>query len=69
MDTLPHNGASSRCLPLGLTHRQAIKMCCDHVDETAAVFVAIAFFYLTGITEVLCTSCLTLARQFKFTLR
>jgi H+/gluconate symporter-like permease len=51
MDTLPHNGAVITLLAVtGLTHRQS------YMDifmitgiKTAAVFVVIAAFYLTGI--------------------
>ena len=51
MDTLPHNGAVITLLAVtGLTHRQAYKdIFVITVDKTAAVFVVIAVFYLTGI--------------------
>ena len=51
MDTLPHNGAVITLLAVtGLTHRQAYKdIFVITLTKTAAVFVAIAFFYLTGI--------------------
>src|SRR5215831_2450867 len=51
MDTLPHNGAVITLLAVtGLTHREAYKdIFVITLTKTAAVFVAIAFFYLTGI--------------------
>ena len=51
MDTLPHNGAVITLLAVtGLTHRQAYKdVFVITLTKTAAVFVVIAFFYLTGI--------------------
>lgn len=51
MDTLPHNGAVITLLAVtGLTHRQAYKdVFVITLTKTAAVFVAIAFFYATGI--------------------
>ena len=51
MDTLPHNGAVITLLAVtGLTHRQAYKdVFVITLTKTAAVFVAIAFFYLTGL--------------------
>jgi H+/gluconate symporter-like permease len=51
MDTLPHNGAVITLLAVtGLTHRQAYKdVFVITLTKTAAVFVAIGFFYLTGI--------------------
>jgi H+/gluconate symporter-like permease len=51
MDTLPHNGAVITLLAVtGLTHRQAYKdVFAITLTKTAAVFVAIAFYYLTGI--------------------
>jgi H+/gluconate symporter-like permease len=51
MDTLPHNGAVITLLAVtGLTHRQAYKdVFVITLAKTAAVFVAIAFYYLTGI--------------------
>jgi H+/gluconate symporter-like permease len=50
MDTLPHNGAVITLLAVtGLTHRQAYKdVFVITLTKTAAVFVAIGFFYLTG---------------------
>src|SRR6187549_1174267 len=51
MDTLPHNGAVITLLAVtGLTHRQAYKdIFVITVTKTVAVFVVIAFYYLTGI--------------------
>jgi H+/gluconate symporter-like permease len=51
MDTLPHNGAVITLLAVtGLTHKQAyMDVFAITLTKTAAVFVAIAFFYLTGI--------------------
>jgi H+/gluconate symporter-like permease len=51
MDTLPHNGAVIKLLAVtGLTHRLAYKdVFVITTTKTAAVFVAIAFFYLTRI--------------------
>jgi H+/gluconate symporter-like permease len=51
MDTLPHNGAVITLLAVtGLTHRQAYKdVFVITMTKTAAVFVVIAFYYLTGI--------------------
>ena len=51
MDTLPHNGAVITLLAVtGLTHRQAYKdIFVITLIKTAAVFVVIAVFYLTGI--------------------
>jgi len=51
MDTLPHNGAVITLLAVtGLTHRQAYKdVFVITLTKTAAVFVAIGVFYLTGI--------------------
>jgi H+/gluconate symporter-like permease len=51
MDTLPHNGAVITLLAVtGLTHRQAYKdVFVITMTKTAAVFVAIGVFYLTGI--------------------
>ena len=51
MDTLPHNGAVITLLAVtGLTHRQAYKdVFAITLTKTAAVFVVIAFYYLTGI--------------------
>lgn len=50
MDTLPHNGAVITLLAVtGLTHRQAYKdIFAITLIKTAAVFVVIASFYLTG---------------------
>jgi len=51
MDTLPHNGAVITLLAVtGLTHRQSYKdIFIITCIKTAAVFVVIATFYLTGI--------------------
>jgi H+/gluconate symporter-like permease len=51
MDTLPHNGAVITLLAVtGLTHRDSYRdIFAVTIIKTAAVFVAIAFFYLTGI--------------------
>jgi len=51
MDTLPHNGAVITLLAVtGLTHREAYKdIFVITLTKTAAVFVVIAVFYLTGI--------------------
>ena len=51
MDTLPHNGAVITLLAVtGLTHRQSYKdIFAITFIKTAAVFVVIAVFYLTGI--------------------
>ncbi|MBX9825403.1 MAG: GntP family permease [Xanthobacteraceae bacterium] len=51
MDTLPHNGAVITLLAVtGLTHRQAYKdIFVITMIKTAAVFVVIGFYYLTGI--------------------
>ncbi|MDS4022129.1 MAG: GntP family permease [Candidatus Competibacter sp.] len=51
MDTLPHNGAVITLLAVtGLTHKQSYKdIFAITVIKTSAVFVVIAFFYLTGI--------------------
>jgi len=51
MDTLPHNGAVITLLAVtGLTHKQAYKdVFVITLTKTAAVFVVIAFYYLTGI--------------------
>ena len=51
MDTLPHNGAVITLLAVtGLTHRDSHSdIFAVTIIKTAAVFVAIAFFYLTGI--------------------
>ncbi len=50
MDTLPHNGAVITLLAVtGLTHRQAYKdIFAITLIKTAAVFLIIAAFYLTG---------------------
>ncbi|MGQ0457410.1 MAG: GntP family permease [Hyphomicrobium sp.] len=50
MDTLPHNGAVITLLAVtGLTHRQAYKdIFAITLIKTAAVFVVIAVYYLTG---------------------
>ena len=51
MDTLPHNGAVITLLAVtGLTHRQAYNdIFVITLTKTAAVFVVIGVFYLTGI--------------------
>src|SRR5205814_2437775 len=51
MDTLPHNGAVITLLAItGLTHRQSYKdVFVITLTKTAAVFVVIASFYLTGL--------------------
>ena len=51
MDTLPHNGAVITLLAVtGLTHKQAYKdIFVITLTKTAAVFVVIGFYYLTGI--------------------
>jgi H+/gluconate symporter-like permease len=51
MDTLPHNGAVITLLAVtGLTHREAYRdIFAVTLIKTAAVAVAIAMFYLTGI--------------------
>jgi H+/gluconate symporter-like permease len=51
MDTLPHNGAVITLLAVtGLTHRQSYgDIFVITLTKTAAVFVAIAVFYLTGL--------------------
>src|SRR6187455_1242736 len=51
MDTLPHNGAVITLLAVtGLTHRQAYKdIFVITLIKTAAVFVVIGVFYLTGL--------------------
>ena len=51
MDTLPHNGAVITLLAVtGLTHRQAYKdVFVITLTKTVAVFVAIAFYYATGL--------------------
>ena len=50
MDTLPHNGAVITLLAVaGLTHRQSyIDIFAMTLIKTAAVFVVIGFYYLTG---------------------
>ncbi len=52
MDTLPHNGAVITLLAVtGLTHRQSYgDIFAITLTKTAAVFVIIAVYYLTGIT-------------------
>jgi H+/gluconate symporter-like permease len=52
MDTLPHNGAVITLLAVtGLTHRQAYgDIFAVTLTKTAAVFVVITVYYLTGIT-------------------
>jgi H+/gluconate symporter-like permease len=52
MDTLPHNGAVITLLAVtGLTHRQSYgDIFAITCTKTAAVFVVIGFYYLTGIT-------------------
>ncbi|MEI9985990.1 MAG: hypothetical protein WDN69_24065 [Aliidongia sp.] len=51
MDTLPHNGAVITLLAVtGLTHRQSYKdIFVITCLKTAAVFVVIGVYYLTGI--------------------
>ena len=51
MDTLPHNGAVITLLAVtGLTHRQSYKdIFAITCIKTAAVFVVITVYYLTGI--------------------
>ena len=51
MDTLPHNGAVITLLSVtGLTHRQAYAdVFAITVLKTAAVFLVIGVYYLTGI--------------------
>ncbi len=51
MDTLPHNGAVITLLAVtGLTHRQSYRdIFAITLIKTAAVFVVIATFYLTGL--------------------
>jgi H+/gluconate symporter-like permease len=51
MDTLPHNGAVITLLAVtGLTHRQSYgDIFAITCIKTAAVFVVIAFYYLTGL--------------------
>ena len=51
MDTLPHNGAVITLLAVtGLTHRKSyVDIFAVTLVKTAAVFVAIGFYYLTGI--------------------
>ncbi len=51
MDTLPHNGAVITLLAVtGLTHRTSYKdIFAVTLIKTAAVFVVIGFYYLTGI--------------------
>ncbi|MEH7104547.1 GntP family permease, partial [Bacillus velezensis] len=51
MDTLPHNGAVITLLAVtGLTHRQSYRdIFAITVIKTAAVFVIIAIYSLTGL--------------------
>jgi H+/gluconate symporter-like permease len=51
MDTLPHNGAVITLLAVtGLTHKVAYKdIFVITMIKTAAVFVVIGFYYVTGI--------------------
>src|SRR5205823_12651640 len=51
MDTLPHNGAVITLLAVtGLTHRTSYKdIFSITIIKTAAVFVVIAVYYLTGL--------------------
>ena len=51
MDTLPHNGAVITLLAVtGLTHRDSYRdIFAVTLVKTTAVFVVIAFYYLTGI--------------------
>ena len=51
MDTLPHNGAVITLLAVtGLTHRTSYgDIFAITCIKTSAVFVVIAFYYLTGI--------------------
>jgi H+/gluconate symporter-like permease len=51
MDTLPHNGAVITLLAVtGLTHKDSYRdIFAVTLIKTAAVFVAISTFYLTGI--------------------
>ena len=51
MDTLPHNGAVITLLAVtGLTHRQSYRdVFAVTLIKTAAVFVVIGVFYLTGL--------------------
>jgi H+/gluconate symporter-like permease len=51
MDTLPHNGAVITLLAItGLTHRQSyVDIFAMTIIKTAAVFLIIAIYYLTGI--------------------
>lgn len=51
MDTLPHNGAVITLLAVtGLTHKEAYKdIFAITLIKSAAVFLVIAFYYLTGI--------------------
>ena len=50
MDTLPHNGAVITLLAVtGLTHRQSYRdIFAITLIKTAAVFVVIGVFYVTG---------------------
>jgi H+/gluconate symporter-like permease len=51
MDTLPHNGAVITLLAVtGLTHKQSYKdIFAITLIKTLAVFVAIGFYYMTGL--------------------
>jgi H+/gluconate symporter-like permease len=51
MDTLPHNGAVITLLAVtGLTHRTSYQdIFAVTVIKTMAVFVVIAFYYMTGL--------------------
>jgi H+/gluconate symporter-like permease len=51
MDTLPHNGAVITLLAVcGLTHRESYRdIFAVTVLKTAAVFVVIGFYQLTGL--------------------
>jgi H+/gluconate symporter-like permease len=51
MDTLPHNGAVITLLAVtGLTHKQSYKdIFAITLIKSAAVFVVIGVYYLTGI--------------------
>ena len=51
MDTLPHNGAVITLLAVtGLTHKKSYKdIFAVTILKTAAVFVVIGFYYLTGL--------------------
>ncbi len=51
MDSLPHSGAVITLLAVtGLSHRQSYKdIFAITLVKTAAVFVVIGFYYLTGL--------------------